>query len=73
MKATIDFPDSILKRTKIAATRRRTTIKNLVIGGLEAVLHEDAPLPRPSDALASLHHGYHLGGQPMTREETHAS
>ncbi len=99
MKTTIDLPDSILERTKIAAARRRTTaphhgaaprrrttaphhgaaprrrttIKNLVIEGLEAVLREDALLPPPSDALARLRHGYHLGGQPLTREETHAS
>jgi hypothetical protein len=73
MKTTIDLPDSILERTKIAAARRRTTIKNLVIEGLEAVLRKDAPLPPPSDALARLRHGYHLGGQPLTREETHAS
>lgn len=73
MKTTIDLPDSILERTKIAAARRRTTIKNLVIQGLEAVLREDAPLPPPSDALARLRHGYHLGVQPLTREEAHAS
>jgi hypothetical protein len=73
MKTTIDLPDSILERTKIAAARRRTTIKNLVIEGLEAVLREDAPVTPPSDALARLRHGYHLGGQPMTRDEAHAS
>ena len=72
MKTTIDLPDSILERTKIAAARRRTTIKNLVIEGLEAVLREDAPAPPPFDALARLRHGYHLGGQPLSRDETHA-
>jgi hypothetical protein len=46
------LPDAILQRTKIAAARRRTTIKNLVIEGLETVLREDAPVPPPSDALA---------------------
>lgn len=72
MKTTIDLPDAILERTKIAAARRRTTIKNLVIEGLEAVLREDAPSIPPSDALARLRHGYHLGGQPLTRDEAHA-
>lgn len=73
MKTTIDLPDAILQRTKIAAARRRTTIKNLVIEGLETVLREDAPEPPPSDALARLRHGYHLGGKPLTRDEAHGS
>lgn len=73
MKTTIDLPDAILQRTKIAAVRRRTTIKNLVIEGLEAVLREDAPASPSSDALARLRLGYHLGGQPLTRDEAHAS
>jgi hypothetical protein len=72
MKTTIDLPDSILERTKIAAARRRTTIKNLVIQGLEAVLREETPPPPPSDALARLRLGYHLGGQPLTRDQSHA-
>jgi hypothetical protein len=72
MKTTIDLPDSIMERTKIAAARRRTTIKNLVIEGLEAVLREDAPPSPPADALARLRHGYHLGGQPLTRDQVHA-
>lgn len=72
MKTTIDLPDAILERTKIAAARRRTTIKNLVIEGLEAVLREETPAAPPSDALARLHHGYHLGGQPLSRDQAHA-
>jgi diaminohydroxyphosphoribosylaminopyrimidine deaminase/5-amino-6-(5-phosphoribosylamino)uracil reductase len=39
---------------------------------LETVLREDAPAPPPSDALARLRHGYHLGGKPLTRDEAHA-
>lgn len=72
MKTTIDLPDSLLERTKIAAVRRRTSIKNLVIEGLEVVLGREAATPVPADALARLRQGYHLGGQPLTREETHA-
>lgn len=73
MKTTIDLPDSILERTKVAAARRRTSIQNLVIEGLEVILREDAPAPPPSDALARLRLGYHLGGHPLTREQAHAS
>jgi len=71
MKTTIDLPDLILERTKIAAARRRTTIKNLVIEGLEAILREES-VPPSSDALTRLRHGYHLGGKPLTRDQSHA-
>ena len=56
----------------IAAARRRTTIKNLVIEGLETVLREESPAGPPSAALARLRQGYHLGGQPLTRDQAHA-
>lgn len=72
MKTTVDLPESILERTKIAAARRRTSIKNLIIEGLETVLREESPAAPPADALARLRHGYHLGGQPLTRDQSHA-
>ena len=71
MKTTIDVPDAIFQRTKIAAAQRRTTIKRLVIEGLERVLEDSAPREVPLDALARLRSGYHLGGKPMSREEAH--
>ena len=73
MKTTIDLPDYIFQRTKIAAARRRTTIKNLVIEGLETILREEAKSEPPPDALARLRQGYHLGGKPLAREDCHAS
>jgi hypothetical protein len=72
MKTTVDLPESILERTKIAAARRRTSIKNLIIEGLETVLREEIPVAPPADALARLRQGYHLGGQPLTRDQVHA-
>ncbi len=72
MKTTVDLPENILERTKIAAVRRRTTIKNLIIEGLESVLREDTPAAPPADALARLRQGYHLGGQPLSRDQAHA-
>lgn len=72
MKTTIDLPDAILERTKIAAARRRTSIKNLVIEGLETVLRADTPAVPPADALARLKKGYSLGGKPLTRDQAHA-
>jgi hypothetical protein len=47
VKTTVDLPDDILERTKIAAVRRRTSLKNLIIEGLEAVLREKSPLSPP--------------------------
>ena len=72
MKTTIDMPDALFERTKIASARRRTTIKRLVIEGLERVLEEAAPRAVPLDALARLRSGYHLGGKPLSREKAHA-
>ncbi|MFZ4775456.1 MAG: hypothetical protein ACOYM3_08850 [Terrimicrobiaceae bacterium] len=71
MKTTIDMPDAIFERTKIAAAQRRTTIKRLVIEGLERVLAESTPRSVPLDALARLRSGYHLGGKPLSREKAH--
>lgn len=71
MKTTIDLPDGIFEQTKIAAARRRTTIKNLVIEGLETILRQEAKPAPPADALARLRQGYHLGGKPLGREESH--
>jgi hypothetical protein len=35
MKTTIDLPESLLHRAKVAAAQRKTTLKELVIQGLE--------------------------------------
>jgi hypothetical protein len=72
MKTTIELPDAILERTKVAAARRRTSMKNLIIQGLEIVLQNEAASAPPAEALARLRGGYHLGGHPMTRDEIHA-
>ncbi len=37
MKTTIDLPDDLLLRAKIAAAQRKTTLRALVVMGLEAV------------------------------------
>jgi len=57
---------------KVAAAHRRTSMKNLVIQGLEMVLQEEKVAAPPEEALARLRGGYRLGGHPMTREEIHA-
>jgi hypothetical protein len=72
MKTTIELPDAILERTKVAAAHRRTSMKNLVIQGLEMVLQNEVVPAQPAEALARLRGGYRLGGHPMGREEIHA-
>jgi len=73
MKTTIDLPDEILHRTKIAAARRRTTMKALLIEGLEKVLNEEDTTSSSISALARLQNGYHLGGKPLPRNEIYES
>ncbi len=68
MKTTIDLPDELLHRAKIAAAERNTTLKELVQTGLTLVLRPTIP---NDDALARLHKGFRLGGKALTRVETH--
>jgi len=72
MKTTIELPGAILERTKVVASCRRTSMKNLVIQGLEMVLQNEVVPAQPAEALARLRGGYRLGGHPMAREEIHA-
>jgi len=62
MKTTIEIPDAILERTKVAAARRRTSMKKLMIQGFEMVLQEEPVAAPPAEALVRLREGYHLGG-----------
>ena len=71
MKTTIDLPDQLLEDTKIAAARRRSSIKNLVIEGLQLVLKQETSVPSPDGPLARLRKGYHLGGKTLSRDESH--
>jgi hypothetical protein len=54
MKTTIDLPETLLHRAKVTAAQRRTTLKDLVVEGLERVIHSPATpgpelLPGTSD------------------------
>lgn len=74
MRTTIDLPEPLVERVKIAAAKHRTTMRELVIRGLEEILHEEVAGVETSrgSALARLEQGYALGNQPLTRDETHA-
>jgi hypothetical protein len=72
MKTTFDLPPQLLQRGKIAAAQRRTSLKSIVIEGLEVVLgEENHPNDRAQAALARLQQGYDLGNQPLTRSAAH--
>lgn len=45
MKTTIDLPDELLQRAKIVAAQRRTTLKELVVQGLEYTTTHGTPDP----------------------------
>lgn len=70
MKTTIDLPDDLLHRAKVAAAQRKTTLKDLVQTGLAWVLRPEAAAPDHQAALARLQKGLRLGGQPLTRDQT---
>ncbi len=40
MKTTIEIPDAIAQRVKVLAAERQTTLRDLVLQGLEKVLNE---------------------------------
>ena len=71
MKTTIDIPDELLQRAKVAAAQRRTTLKELVQTGLDWVLRSDVEVPDRNPALDRLQKGLRLGGKPLTRAQTH--
>lgn len=74
MRTTFDLPDPLLERVKISAAKQQTTMRDLVIRGLESVLKESAADESGADrsALQRLRRGYALGNQPLSRDQIHA-
>ena len=73
MKTTIDLPDELFRRGKIAAAERQLSFKRLVIDGLETVLDTETNNAAASQAaIARLKRGYRLGNKPFSRAEIHA-
>jgi hypothetical protein len=71
MKTTIDLPDELLHRAKVFAAERQTTLKQLVLAGLDWVLRSESVAVRRDDAVARLKQGVPLGGKPLSRQESH--
>jgi hypothetical protein len=71
MKTTIDLPEALLRRAKVFAAQRRTTLKELVVKGLDLALRSNANSAIQSSALIRLQKGLHLGGKNLTRDQAH--
>ena len=71
MKTTVDLPEDLLQRAKIAAVQRRTTLKDLFISGLNLAIKAEEENPIRQAAITRLKQGFHLGGQPLTRDKAH--
>lgn len=48
MKTTVDLPEDLVHRAKIAAAQHKTTLKELVIHGLEYVISHPLPVIDPA-------------------------
>lgn len=71
MKTTVDLPDELLHRVNILAAQRQTTLKELVLAGLDWVLRSEVAASRRDEAMDRLKRGLHLGGKPLGRQEAH--
>jgi hypothetical protein len=71
MKTTIDLPESVFRRAKVAAAQQGVTLKELMITGLELALQNGRDSGSRDAALVRLRKGLSLGAKPLTREQTH--
>ena len=78
MKTTIDFPDELLHRAKVVAAERRTTLRELVVRGLEAVTSGPSDEVKEKERkktfkrlLKAMQASNTEPMQPLTREEIH--
>lgn len=78
MKTTIDLPDELLHRAKITAAQRKTTLRALVVCGLESVTSEAADDTREKERsktlkrlLKAMRASNTEPMTPLTREEIH--
>jgi hypothetical protein len=53
VKTTIDFPDDLLLRAKLAAVQRKTTLREIVLQGVDYVLTHAVPVPNSDAGCAS--------------------
>jgi len=69
---TLKLPVDALKKAKVAAAERGTSLSALLIQKLEESLGEQAAYEAARKrALKWLDSGWHLGGQPVIRDRMH--
>ena len=69
---TVSLSRQILKKAKILAARRETSISGLLAQEIESlVTREDAYERAERQAIALLDQGFHLGGTIASRDELH--
>lgn len=70
---TISLSRRVLKKARILAARRETSIRGLLAQEIEALVGEEEAYERAErQALALLESGFHLGGvAPAGRDELH--
>lgn len=70
---TVSLSREVLKKAKILAARRETSISGLLAQEIEAMVSEDEAYERAQrQAMALLERGFHLGGAArVSREELH--
>jgi hypothetical protein len=51
MKTTVDLPDELLHRVKVAAAQRQITLKEMILRGLQHELAAAIPAGEETDAL----------------------
>jgi hypothetical protein len=69
---TVSLTRQVLRKAKILAARRETSISGLLAQEIESlVAKEDAYERAERQALALLDQGFHLGGTVASRDELH--
>jgi predicted transcriptional regulator len=69
---TISLDQETIRKARILAARRSTSISGLVAQQIESLIGEQEAYERAKQhALALLEKGFHLGGKQATRDELH--
>jgi hypothetical protein len=69
---TISLDREIIRKAKIAAARRSTSISGLLAQQVEILVgEEEAYQSAERQAMTLLDQGFHLGGTPASRDELH--
>ncbi|HSH23130.1 MAG TPA: DUF6364 family protein [Acidimicrobiales bacterium] len=63
---TVQLDEATVKKARVLAARRSTSVSKLVAHEIERLVGEDEAYQRAkSTALAQLNRGFHLGGGPL--------